>query len=155
MKSIFFFLILVLVQDVAFKPSDEFELKLDYQFKPRPQRDISNVDIDDATRERIARGGSGILPYLILNLKLLKLADEEVRIQITSNLDRNGYSRKIQQGMIIPIIIGFTDDVKDKVVAHHYTIAFLSASKQLRSKIVILIEEDGTFLVNEEKRGKF
>jgi hypothetical protein len=55
----------------------------------------------------------------------------------------------------VQLEVGFTDDVKDRVTPHHYFLTLVSPKKTETSKIEILIEEDGTFFVNGEKRGKF
>jgi hypothetical protein len=54
-----------------------------------------------------------------------------------------------------PLVIGYTDDVKDRVTPHEYILTFLSEDKTPLSRIVIFIDEDGTFAVNGEKRGRF
>jgi hypothetical protein len=56
--------------------------------------------------------------------------------------------------MLIKLDMGFTDDIKDQVAANQYIILFLSKDKTPLSKIEILFQRDGTYLVNGEKRGK-
>ena len=51
--------------------------------------------------------------------------------------------------------MGFTDDVKAHVSPYEISIIFASKEKKEISRIHLLIQEDGTFLVNGEKRGKF
>jgi len=50
--------------------------------------------------------------------------------------------------------MGYTDDIKGRVTEHEYTVYFLSKDKKPVSRIVIYFQEDGTFLVNGEKRGR-
>jgi hypothetical protein len=57
--------------------------------------------------------------------------------------------------VVLPLDIGYTDDVKDRLVASQYTITFLGEEKNQISRIVIFIDKDGTFFVNDEIRGKF
>lgn len=145
----------LLTQDLPFKPKDEFEIKLDYQFKNRPGTDLNSVHLDETKKERDRRVSTAPLPFLTLNIKMLKLSQDEVRVKITNNLTARVIGKKVEAGTVIPLELGFTDDVKDRVTAHQYFITLLSPKKTEVNKIEIMIEEDGTFLVNGEKRGKF
>ena len=154
MKLLLFSLFLF-VQGLPFKPNEEFEIKLDLKFKQRSTTDNTRtIDLDETRAEYDSRTSTTPLPYLILAVKFLKL-NNETRIRVTNNLDAKSSSRKVSEGMIVPIDMGFTPDVKDRVNPHHYTITFLSPEKSETSRIEIFVEEDGTFLVNSEKRGKF
>src|SRR4051812_47586754 len=156
MKSVVIGLIaLFLFQDIPFKPNEEFEIKLNYQFKQRPIRDQNAIHLSESQKEYDRRTSSDMLPYLILNVKMLKLSEEEVKLRIINNLDQRVVTKKIETGIIMPIDLGFTSDVKDRVTAHEYTLTFLSPKKNETSKIIIHVDEDGSFLVNGEKRGKF
>jgi hypothetical protein len=152
---IFFLSISILVQDIPFKPNEEFEIKLDFKFKQRSLDDSKSVYLNETVRDRDRRTGTGPLPYLILNVKMLKLSEDEVKVRITNNLNSRIVNRKISEGLVVPIEVGFTDDAKDRVAANEYMLTFVSPGKRETSKVVILIEEDGTFIVNGEKRGKF
>lgn len=143
------------LQEIPLKPKEEFEIKLDYQFKNRPSQDITSVHYDETKKEHERRTSAALLPFLTLNVKMLKLSDAEVKLKISNNLTARTATRKVESGTIIPIVVGFTDDAKDRVSAHHYTLTLMSPEKTDVSKIDILIEEDGTFFVNGEKRGKF
>ncbi|HEY8933954.1 MAG TPA: hypothetical protein VIM65_01990 [Cyclobacteriaceae bacterium] len=134
--------------DVPFKQNSDFEIKLDYRFKPRPGTDGYSAD---GTK---LNASTGVLPYLILNLKILKLDTLETKIKVNSNLVANIINKKVTEGDVFPLDMGFTEDVKDKVTAHLYTVTFLTAKKEPVSKIVITIDEDGNFFVNNERRGK-
>jgi hypothetical protein len=96
-----------------------------------------------------------MLPYLDIKLRLVKLQPEEVRLRIVNNKGESVFGRKIKEGDVAPINMGFTDDIKDRVSAHEYTATFLTADRRETSRIVITVNKDGTFLVNNEKRGKF
>jgi hypothetical protein len=151
--AVFFFAFLF--QELPYKPNEEFEIKLNYQFKQRPIRDQNAIHLSESQKEYDRRTSSDLLPYLILNVKMLKLSEEEVRLKIINNLDQRIISKKIETGTIVPLDLGFTADVKDRVNPHEYMLTFLSPKKQELSKIVIHVDEDGSFLVNGEKRGKF
>jgi hypothetical protein len=145
----------VFVQDLPLKPKDEFEIKLDYQFKSRPAQDLSSIHYDETRKEHERRVSTALLPFLILNIKFLKVSQDEVKVRITNNLTSRVAVRKVAAGTTIPLEVGFTDDAKDRITAHHYILTLLSPKKAEINKIEIVIEEDGTFLVNGEKRGKF
>ncbi len=134
--------------EIPLKPNDEFEIKLDYQLKQKPISDRLSIDYYD-TKE------GGMLPYLILNIKLLKLSEQEVKTKIIDGKDKLIFNRKTAVNDVLKLDIGYTDDVKDRVTSYKFNIIFLSADKKEVSRIYILIEEDGTFLVNDEIRGKF
>jgi hypothetical protein len=152
---ILFALLLSGVQELPFKSSDDFEIKLDYKFKQRTMDNASAVYVQETNREHDRRTSTALLPFLTLNIKLLKLSEEEVKVKIGNNINSRIVTRKVDEGLIIPLLIGFTDDAKDRVSAHHYVFTFVTAEKKETSRITIFIDEDGTFLVNGEKRGKF
>jgi hypothetical protein len=134
--------------EVPLKPSDEFEIKLDYQLKQKPISDRFSIDYYD-TKE------SGMLPYLVLNVKFLKLSDQEVKAKITDSRNKLIFNKKVSLADVLKLDIGYTDDVKDRVTSHKFNIVLISPDRKDVSRIYILIEEDGTFLVNDEVRGKF
>lgn len=151
MKYLLFLSIALLFQDVPFKPKDEFDIKLNYEFRQRPASS-SNKIVLDKSREDPNEGG--ILPYLTLKLNVLH-AGAAVKARLSNNKDPLVSVRKIKDGSSFPIDIGFTDDVKDRVTAHEHIVTFLSEDRTEISKVVLFIDEDGTFLVNGEKRGRF
>lgn len=154
--SIFLLVAISFVQDtVPFKPYEEFEIKLDYKFKQRPQSDINSVHLAETEKDKERRTSAAVLPFLTLNVRMIKLSEEEVKVRITNNMNSRVATRKIEEGTIVPIEIGFTDDAKDRVSAHMYILTFISPKKAELSKVVINIDSDGTFLVNGQKRGKF
>jgi len=150
------FVALALQPEVPYKPSDEFTLELDYRFKQRQASDPSTFT-SEANREEQdkAKYGGGPLPYLIVNITLLKLGEGEVRMR---GMNREGeifITRKAEVNKMFPIDLGFTVDMKDRVSSYEYNLYFLSAAKKETSRINLLVEEDGTFKVNGEVRGKF
>jgi hypothetical protein len=153
--SLIFFLAFSLIQEIPVKPKDEFEIKLDYQFKNRPTQDLNSVHLDETRKEYERRTSTTPLPFLTLNIKMLKLSENEVKLRVTNNLTAHVVNKKVEEGTVVPLLLGFTDDVKDRVTANKYILTLMSPKKSETSKIEILVEEDGTFLVNGEKRGKF
>jgi hypothetical protein len=150
------FCLAFVVQEIPLKPKEEFEITLDYKFKQRSlDANAKAVYMDETNKERDRRTSTALLPFLILNVKMLKLPQAEPKIKISNNHNPRVVTRKVSEGTIIPIEVGFTDDAKDRVSAHQYVLTFLTPEKSETNKIVIFIEEDGTFLVNGERRGKF
>jgi hypothetical protein len=156
MKYIFFLLAISFLQELPYKPKEEFDIKLDYQFRQRPSADNKStvVMLDESQKEKERRTSSAILPYLSLSIKVLT-ALPATKARISSNLSQSISTRKVKEGTIIPLEVGFTDDVKDRVTAHQYFITFVGDDRTELSRIVIFIDEDGTFMVNGEKRGRF
>ncbi len=140
---------------VPYKPSEEFEVKLDYQFKVRPASSAYEFKFDESSQEHSRRVNNSPLPYLTLNVEILKANENEERILGFKGATQFMTKRGIKSGSTVSIEMGFTDDMKDRVTPHEYTLFLLDKSKQQVSKIVIFIEEDGSFFVNGEKRGKF
>jgi hypothetical protein len=153
--TIIFFLAFAF-QEIPFKPKDEFEITLDYKFKQRSfDTNTKAVYLDETNREHERRTSTAMLPFLILKVKMIKLPLSESRVRISNNLNSKLVNRKIEEGTMIPIEVGFTDDAKDRVSAHEYVLTYLTPDKTETNRLVIFIEEDGTFFVNGEKRGKF
>lgn len=138
-----------------FKPSGEFELKIDYIFKERPPVDRQVVILDDESNDKASKSNAGQLPYLKIQLKVLSVTGQEQRMRITDTFGRIVYNKKVEAGSIVKLDWGFAEDIKYRIASHEYSVQFLDADKKPVSRIYMFIEEDGTFLVNEERRGKF
>ena len=85
---------------------------------------------------------------------VLKPAPEEVRIRVIENGSKTVFNKKFDMNTVLKLDMGYTDDIKDRVSAYEYTVYYLTADKKPLSKIVIQFDEDGTYFVNGEKRGK-
>jgi hypothetical protein len=150
-------LVLVLIglpaaaQELPFKPKDEFDIGVDLKFKQRPADDPNTVRLADQPR----KSSGALLPYLTLKVTFLKLNPEENRYRVENNMERRIVEKKIQKTPVIILDAGFTDDIKAKLRPSEYVITLASNDKADKSKVLIQIEKDGTFLVNGEKRGKF
>lgn len=142
--------IFLLQDQTPYKSNDEFELKLDLQFKQRPKTE-TKVELD---QHRTLPNSGMSAPYLYLHLRILKPITEEVRIKVVKNNSQILLSRKFDPNVVLKLDLGFTDDIKDRVSAYQYLITFLSKEKSELSRIEIFFEADGTYLVNGEKRGK-
>lgn len=155
LSSLLLSLLLVVQDDVPFKAKEEFEIKLDYQFKERGDYANSTLVYGEKKREADGNVTKTVLPYVVLKLKLLKL-NNETSFKIDTNI-RSAFmiKRHIEIGKEYPLDLGFASDMKDHVTANEYLISLFSPEKKVVSKITIVVESDGTFKVNGEKRGKF
>ena len=149
MKPLCIFLLLLssLTEDIPFKSKDEFEVNLDFQFRTRV-KESSEVYTSTASNT------SGPLPYLTLSMKVLKLAPGETKIRIINSKGQVLYTRKAAEGTVVNLDMGYTDDIKGRISEHEYTLVFISPDKKPLSRIVIHFQEDGSYFINEEKRGK-
>jgi hypothetical protein len=144
----------VFIQDVPLKPSDEYELRIDYSFQARPATDKNKIEFNEEEFKRKTMAGQ--LPHLRIEVKPTKLNANELRYRVVNSRgDLMASGKKVSVESIIKINIGFIDDVKDKIAPNEYTVYFLDNSKNEVSRILMVIQEDGTFLVNGERRGKF
>lgn len=143
------------IQEIPLKPTGEFEIKLDYQFKTRAMGDPNTVNLASAPRGYGQKTSAGVLPYLTLHLSVLNLPEEKMRMRITTNLNDRTVMKKISINSPVVLDLGFTDDMKDRVTAYEYTLTFISSERKPVNCIVITVAEDGSFLVNGENRGKF
>ena len=84
MKTLLFFLTVFAFtsDEIPFKPKEEYELKMEFQFKSRPAETPGNKI--ELGYERTAQS-NGPLPYLFLHLSVLKQLDDEVRINVVTN----------------------------------------------------------------------
>lgn len=139
---------------IPLKPSEEFELKLNFEFKDRPHSDPNRVDLDLTEKEKNRGRGSGPLPYLFLNFRILKQQPREVRVRVIENHAKVVYNKKVDPAAVLKLELGFTDDIKDRVGAYEFTILLLDDSKEPVSRVVIYFQPDGTYLVNGQMRGK-
>lgn len=152
-------LLILFPQDppVPDKASDEYKLELEYKFKNRPASDNAFIDLTEtvAEKERRTTGNVTPLPYLIIHLSFQKLSDKEVRIRCTDSNQSNRFSRKVETEKVYSVDLGFTEDMKDRVTAYEYVFTLMDTDRKETSQIVLRVEEDGTFLVNGVRRGKF
>lgn len=147
--------LLFVQNDVPFKAKDEFEIKLDYQFKERGDYSSGTIVYSEKKRELDGNVTKTVLPYVVVKLKLLKL-NNETSFKVDTNI-RSAFMIKkhIEIGKEYRMDLGFASDMKDHVTANEYIISLFSPEKEMVSKITIVVESDGTFKVNDEKRGKF
>ncbi len=142
---------------IPLKAVEEYKVELEYKFKNRPATDNAFIDLTEtvAEKERRTTGNTTPLPYLIIHLTFQKLSDKEVRVRCTDNNLKNRFSKKAEVGKVYTLDLGFTEDMKDRVTAYEFTFILMDGDKKDTSQIYLRVDEDGTFLVNDVRRGKF
>jgi hypothetical protein len=150
------FLLIFQNTQVPFKPGNEFDVKIDMQFKKRPSTAGSNVSIDyGETWEQRAQKKTGIpMQFLALKITLLKFSDQEVKVKIINRTGSNIYHKKTTHEPIL-LNVGFLSDIKDSAASQEFEVLLLSPAKIPTSRIHILIEKDGAYSVNSVSYGKF
>lgn len=140
-------------ETIPFKAAEEYACKLNMSFKTRTADPTEVVNYSETVGEREKRMSTTPLPYLKINLSLLKLQANEVRLKV---LTKEGVlkNKKITEGEVVELDLGYTDDIKDGISPREYQIILLSKDKKPVSRIDILFEESGDFFVNGEKRGR-
>ncbi|HMP99423.1 MAG TPA: hypothetical protein PKC24_06545 [Cyclobacteriaceae bacterium] len=142
-------------QEIPFKSSDDFEIEIDYTFKQRNSVSSNSVNLAETTKDFERRLGSSPLPYLILNVHVKTLQPNEKSVRVTDNTRRNISNKKLKGSITLKLDMGFTSDVKDGISPYMFYITFMDDNKDNVSLILISVEQDGTFLVNKEVRGRF
>ncbi len=142
-----------LSDEVPYKPKDDFEVKFDLAFKQREHGEKA-VYVDETHSERARRTSVAPLPYLKLFVKIKRVEQGEVKLKVVRDDKSVLFSKKVVQDMEFKLELGFTDDIKDRVSGYKHVIQFLSAKKEVLSRIVIEFDKDGNYFVNGEKRGK-
>ena len=151
---IFFSFILLLFQEkIPFKPQKEFEIITNYELRKKPDAESSKI-VFEQPEERRRSSGTDMLPYLSLKLKVKKWAPGVSQIKIADSQGKVYIKKKITNDSEYSFEMGFVDDIKDKVATGKFFALFIK-DKKLVEQITIEVEEDGTFRVNGELRGKF
>lgn len=135
MKAFLFFLV-VFQTDPPLRANNTFECKLNLSFKQKNYTNQPIVDFTETTGEREKRLSNSPLPYLIINLTFLELQPEEVRMQVLANGELFK-RKKIVQGELEQLDLGFTDDIKDMISPNEYIIYTQTKDRKLVSKITI------------------
>lgn len=138
---------------VPYRAKDDFVVELKYNFKEKPSKDLNSLTFQERSVKE--RQPSGPLPYLIVKVKILNATEDEARFKLEDNTGRTVFNRKIDKTQSYDIDMGYVDDVKDGITAHTYNLYALTSKRDAINRIELHVLEDGTFLVNGEKRGKF
>jgi hypothetical protein len=147
MKLVVLILAVFLFQDIPFKEKDQFDLKLNMQFKNRPTNPLNAFPTQDKTDPTP-------LPYIILNLTVLKILEDESKVRVVDGTSTTLQTINLTRKANVVLDLGFAADIKDNISPQRYSVNFYSAEKQLMRTILIHFEKDGTYYVNGEKRGR-
>lgn len=134
-----------------YKPDSDFEFKFDYSFKERERPEKSDYEAPDPGKRTV---NTGPLPYLKTEIRILKLEAGEVRLKVINHKGTTVISRKASTDFVVKIDWGYSDDVKDQIVSHKYTVLLLNDEKEILSRITLEANTDGTFFVNGQKKGR-
>lgn len=142
-----------LQDSIPVKASETYACKLNMSFKTKSGDPTQVVNFSETVGEKEKRMSTTPLPYLKINLHLLKLQPDEFRLQV---LTKEGVfkNKKISEGEVVELDLGYTDDIKDGISPREYQLLFLTKDKKPISRIDIRFEESGDFFVNGEKRGR-
>jgi hypothetical protein len=148
-----FWLLPLFIQDqVQTKPSREFEISTKYELRRKPVSEAKIVFTEPEQKEK--ETGTDMLPYLIINLKVKKWTNDVTQVRVIDSQNKLYLKKKATDAGLYRWDMGYIDDIKDKVTPGKFVVQFIADKKPIE-QILIVVEEDGTFLVNGEKRGKF
>ncbi len=154
MPFLYLFAVLIIFQDqVPLKASREFEIITNYALQRKPDPEDPQLVFDKPEDKKKATG-TDLLPYLSLQLKVKKWANDVTQVKITDSLGKLYLKKKQNDEGVYLLDMGFVDDIKDKVTSGKFIVTFLKDKKPVE-QINIEVEVDGTFLINGEIRGKF
>ena len=143
------------LQDVPFKDESEFSIDIDYQLKKRPA-DKNTMQLTYNQQYNYNRSSDGeAIPFLGLSITVKKANPDEVKLKVFNNDSFTMHNKKIVEGAKIKFELGYIEDIKSGKEANEFFVHFLNPKKKVVSRIHMIIQEDGTFLVNNEVRGKF
>jgi hypothetical protein len=134
---------------VPFLEMDNFQFELIYTLKNKPQPENKNYYNGNVSIVK-----TETLPHVRIKILLDSIPISYVRYRIFTNTDNQLRSRKIRGIEEIDLDIGFTVDIKERIVAHSYTIIFYDNKKNSVSEIVINFSEGGEFFMNDQLMGK-
>lgn len=134
---------------IPFEDKLSYKFELDYNFKTKTTQQSNELEPG-----KIRTVGSSLLPYVKVFLTLTNMPADRYRVRIINDLGAKVLTKKIKHNMRIIVDMGYADDIKDGIGPHRYDIYFEDKSKNKLSKIVLDIDKEGNFLVNEQLYGK-
>ncbi|MCD9018368.1 hypothetical protein [Parachryseolinea silvisoli] len=144
-------LVFLTPEDAPYRAGDDFEARLKFELKPRHAAPVAQGY--SSLRPDIHQTPP-LLPFLTIDFKVLRLYPGEVRVRIEDGMGETVLSRKVTEGMALPLTLGFTDDLKGHPEGYAYSIYFMTQDREVTSRVVIFFEENGIFRINGEPRGK-
>ncbi|MBX2962978.1 MAG: hypothetical protein KF687_10735 [Cyclobacteriaceae bacterium] len=141
-------------ENLPYKPDAEFAIRVELKFMQRPPASTSTVNVSESLSDYKRRISNEQLPYLNLFITVKEANQGETRIRIM----RDGKlmaNRKIDLGKEFKLEVGFVDDAKDQVSGYEHVIYFLTPDKKDINRIVIRIDSNGDYYINDVKSGRF
>jgi hypothetical protein len=146
-----FLVAFALMQDIPLKPSNEFQVTVDIQFKSRPASEVTY----DANGNKF-ENNTGLLTFLAVNLSSIVTSNGEARFKAIDGSGKILGSKKIAPNVSYHFDMGFVADLKKQENnSNRITVYFLNDKRVEISKVEMEVTKDGDFLVNGEKRGQF
>lgn len=150
------FLLLWQTSSIPYRAKDDYIVEVKPNFKMRPNTDKGTVNWEAHNPQgRDDRAKTGLLPYLVVSVKILNLKADELRVKCEDSRGTSIFNKKVAKTTSYDIDMGYIDDIKDHITANAYTVYALNDKKAVLNRIELVVTDDGTFLVNGEKRGKF
>ncbi|MEL7001529.1 MAG: hypothetical protein AAFN93_02210, partial [Bacteroidota bacterium] len=135
--------------EVPYEDKSSYKFELDYNFQSR----VRSTSEAYSTKPRSAVS-STLLPYVKVLITLTNLPADRYRVKVLNNFNVKVLNRKVKSNMQIIIDMGYANDIKDGITANHYVVTFEDKSRNKLSKIVLEIDKEGNFLVNDQQYGK-
>jgi len=139
-------------QEIPYKASDEFLVKINLQFKEKTSEYNNNTFSGSGERLDKSKGQKAFLEVLVTQLKI---REDEVRITAVDSNGKELLRRKVSPVPELKFPMGFVEDLKAKSNGEGITVYFLSADKKKLRKIVFGVQPDGVFQVNGQWHGQF
>jgi hypothetical protein len=143
-------LVLHAQDDVPFMPADQFESKIDLAFKKRESSNPSDYIYSDGSQPK--KTTDTPIAFLTINFTLLR-AEGEVKVNVING--RSNRTSKVKVGTPVKLAVGFIEDVKNNGEDVEINLIFSNDLKKPIRKVTFKIGQDGSYFVNDEKRGKF
>ena len=151
---LFFFIVPLFVfsqgDEIPMRADSCFELKLDYEFKQKKLKSGTEINY----MKLYEKNDTDLLPFVKIDISLSCIAENEYKLRILDNRNENRRTIKLGENPI-NFEIGFTEDVKERIVSHQYQLIIIDKKKIPINQILFQVEKDGTFLVNGVVNGKF
>lgn len=144
---------LLVTEEVPFKASDEFELRVEVSFRVKPSKYSDNSYTTSG--ERLDRQSGTQKPFLKVTIDKLKVLDDEVRVVFIDNTGKEVLRKKLNPVPTLEYSMGFVDDLKAGTSSPVITAYFISANKEKLRRIVFNVEPSGIFQVNGNWHGQF
>ena len=82
MISLLLFALIIVQDSIPYKPFEEFEISLEYEFKKHPVPNATEMLLNEANGRHKKVTDSSPLPFIVLNLKVLEACDQEIRLKV-------------------------------------------------------------------------